>query len=117
MGRRLRALGSTSDEGDCPTLYETEGTDEIPVQGERETTPERLAELRDVKPNETFVRVPRSLLARYTPRTDAPRMRPFADIAPLFRSFRHSAFRLETRRGHTDQELTRLSPTGPGDAR
>lgn len=100
MARRLRMLGSTSDEGDCPTLYEIDGTDEILVQGERETAPEVLAELRDVKPSETFVRVPRSLLVRYAPRTDAPPLRPFADVAPLFREFRHTAFRLETRRGY-----------------
>lgn len=35
----LRFLGTTSDDGDCPTLYEIDGTDEILVQGDRETTP------------------------------------------------------------------------------
>ncbi|MFI6276696.1 hypothetical protein [Streptomyces sp. NPDC050988] len=55
----LRFLGTTSEEGDCPTLYEVEGTDEILVQGERETDPQHLVQLRDVKESETFVRVPR----------------------------------------------------------
>lgn len=64
----LRFIGTTSDDGDCPTLYDIEGTDEILVQGERETEPEHLAQLRDVKETETFVRVPRSLLTRFAPR-------------------------------------------------
>lgn len=96
----LRFLGTTSDDGDCPTLYEIDGTDEILVQGDRETDPAHLVQLRDVKPSETFVRVPRSLLARYAPRTEAPELQPFSSIAHLFREFRHTAWRLETRRGY-----------------
>ncbi|MGC9536202.1 DUF6879 family protein [Streptomyces sp. UG1] len=95
----LRLLGTTSD-GDCPTLYDIEGTNEILVQGERETNPEHLAELRDVKASETFVRVPRSLLTRFAPRSDAPELQPFASISHLFRDFKHTAWRLETRRGY-----------------
>ncbi|GHF57821.1 DUF6879 family protein [Streptomyces griseosporeus] len=96
----LRFIGTTSDEGDCPTLYEIPETDEILVQGDRETDPGHLVQLRDVKPSETFVRVPRSLLVRYAPRTDAPQLQPFSAIAHLFREFRHTAWRLETRRGY-----------------
>ncbi|MGW2106774.1 DUF6879 family protein [Streptomyces sp. NPDC001948] len=96
----LRLIGTTSDEGDCPTLYEIEGTGEILVQGDRETDPERLAQLRDVKPCEEFVRVPRSLLARFAPRAEASELRPFSSISHLFREFRHTAWRLETRRGY-----------------
>lgn len=36
----LRFLGTTSDDGDCPTLYEVEGTTDILVQGDRVTDPE-----------------------------------------------------------------------------
>ncbi|MGW2417888.1 DUF6879 family protein [Streptomyces sp. NPDC001709] len=96
----LRFIGTTSDEGDCPTLYEIVGTDEILVQGDRETDPEHLVQLRDVKPSETFVRVPRSLLTRYATRADAPQLQPFSAISHLFRGFRHTAWRLETRRGY-----------------
>ncbi|MEV5879734.1 DUF6879 family protein [Streptomyces sp. NPDC052101] len=96
----LRFIGTTSDEGDCPTLYEIEDTDEILVQGDRETEPEHLTQLRDVKPSETFVRVPRSLLTRYAPRTKAPQLQPFSSISHLFREFRHTAWRLETRSGY-----------------
>ncbi|MER6160876.1 DUF6879 family protein [Streptomyces sp. NPDC001868] len=96
----LRFLGTTSDDGDCPTLYEIDGTDEILVQGDRETDPAHLVQLRDVKPSETFVRVPRALLTRYAPRTETPELQPFTSIAHLFREFRHTAWRLETRRGY-----------------
>ncbi|MDC0769273.1 DUF6879 family protein [Streptomyces sp. HD] len=106
----LRFLGTTSDDGDCPTLYDIEGTGEILVQGERETDPEHLAQLRDVKESETFVRVPRSLLTRYAPRSGAPELLPFASISHLFRDFKHTAWRLETRRGYASD---RNSPKWP----
>ncbi|WP_309029177.1 DUF6879 family protein [Streptomyces alfalfae] len=96
----LRFIGTSSEEGDCPTLYEIPETDEILVQGDRETDPSHLAALRDVKPSETFVRVPRSLLTRYAPRAVAPELVPFKEISHLFSDFRHTAWRLETRRGY-----------------
>ncbi|MFJ9018401.1 DUF6879 family protein [Streptomyces sp. NPDC102259] len=96
----LRFIGTTSEDGDCPTLYDIEGTDEMLVQGERETDPEHLVQLRDVKESETFVRVPRSLLTRYAPRSDDPTLQPFASVSGLFRDFKHTAWRLETRRGY-----------------
>ncbi|MFG3436645.1 hypothetical protein ACGF0J_05290 [Nonomuraea sp. NPDC047897] len=58
---RMRFLGSTSEAGACPTLYETDrGT--IVVQGLRLTDPEALADLRDVLDGETAVEVPRELI-------------------------------------------------------
>ncbi|MGW3669385.1 hypothetical protein [Streptomyces sp. NPDC005141] len=64
----LRFLGTTSEDGDCPTLYEVEETGDIVVQGDRLTDPEHLAQLRDVKDSETFVVIPRELLTRYAPK-------------------------------------------------
>ncbi|EGX60079.1 hypothetical protein SZN_09161 [Streptomyces zinciresistens K42] len=96
----LRFLGTTSDGGDCPTLYEVDGTDEILVQGDVVTDPEHLAQLRDVKPSETFVRVPRELLTRFAPRSEPPPLVPFSEIGHVFADFRHTAWRLETRRGY-----------------
>ncbi|MFC8267828.1 DUF6879 family protein [Streptomyces cinereoruber] len=96
----LRFLGTTSRDGDCPTLYEVEGTDQILVQGDRVTAPEQLAELRHVKEHETFVTVPRSLLARFAPHHESNEIVPFPEIAHLFREFEHTAWRLETRRGY-----------------
>ncbi|MBB5776241.1 hypothetical protein [Nonomuraea jabiensis] len=58
---KLRFLGTTSDDGQCPTLYETDRGTYV-VQGDRVTDPEALAELRDVLPGETFVEIPKALL-------------------------------------------------------
>ncbi|GAA2452848.1 DUF6879 family protein [Streptomyces mauvecolor] len=96
----LRFMGTTSDDGDCPTLYEIEGTDNVLVQGERVTDPEHLARLRDVKESETFVVVPRNLLTRYAPREAAAELVLFTEVTHLFRDFKHMAWRLETRRGY-----------------
>ncbi|AQZ60520.1 hypothetical protein BKM31_02410 [[Actinomadura] parvosata subsp. kistnae] len=58
---RMRFLGSTSEAGACPTLYETDrGT--IVVQGLQVTDAEALADLRDVLDGETAVEVPRELI-------------------------------------------------------
>lgn len=96
----LRLLGTTSDGGDCPTLYEVEGTGEILVQGDVVTDPEHIAQLRDVKPSETFVRVPRELLARFAPHSEPSEVIPFRDAAHVFTDLKHTAWRLETRRGY-----------------
>ncbi|WP_445401611.1 hypothetical protein ACSMX9_09570 [Streptomyces sp. LE64] len=64
----LKFLGTTSDEGDCPTLYEVVGEGKIVVQGDRLLDPEHLAQLRDVKESETFVVVPRELLVKFSPK-------------------------------------------------
>jgi hypothetical protein len=58
---RLTFLGSTSQEGQCPTLYATD-RDTFVVQGWTVTDPEALGDLRDVLPGETFVEVPKALL-------------------------------------------------------
>jgi hypothetical protein len=75
----LRFLGTTSENGNCPTLYEVVETGDIVVQGDRLTDPEHLDQLRDVKDSETFVVVPRDLLTRFAPRdpgqTDEPQVK------------------------------------------
>ncbi|MEV0445088.1 hypothetical protein AB0I84_26640 [Streptomyces spectabilis] len=64
----LRFIGTTSEHGNCPTLYEVEETGDIVVQGDKLTDPEHLAQLRNTKESETFVIVPRALLARFAPK-------------------------------------------------
>lgn len=66
----LRFIGTTSENGNCPTLYEVVETGDIVVQGDRLTDPEHLEQLRDVKDSETFVVIPRELLTRFAPRED-----------------------------------------------
>jgi hypothetical protein len=58
---KLRFLGTTSKDGDCPTLYATDRGTYV-VQGYEVTDPEALAQLRDVLPGESFVEIPRELL-------------------------------------------------------
>ncbi|MFG2721030.1 DUF6879 family protein [Streptomyces sp. NPDC048416] len=96
----LRFIGTTSDDGDCPTLYEVEGTGDILVQGERVTDPEHLVQLRDVKETEAFVTVPRDLLIRFAPQTKTNDLISFPEVAHMFADFKHTAWRLETRRGY-----------------
>jgi hypothetical protein len=58
---RLRYLGSTSEAGACPSLYETDrGT--IVVQGMALVDDEARADLLHVLDGETAVEVPRALL-------------------------------------------------------
>jgi hypothetical protein len=69
---KLKFIGTTSKDGDCPTLYGIEDSPEYPdhmaVQGDILDDPEALAQLRDVKRSETLVIIPRSLLVRYAPK-------------------------------------------------
>lgn len=58
---RLTFLGTGSDNGSCPTLYETDRGTYV-VQGYKVTDPEALADLRDVLEGEDFVEIPRELI-------------------------------------------------------
>lgn len=64
----LKFLGTTSENGNCPTLYEVVETGDIVVQGDRLIDTGHLEQLRDVKDSETFVVVPRELLTRFAPK-------------------------------------------------
>lgn len=64
---KLTLVGTTSQGGGCPTLYETDSGDYV-VQGDQLTDPEALAQLKDVLPGETFVMIPRALLTRFAPK-------------------------------------------------
>lgn len=68
MARRLRVIGTTSDEGKCPTLYEDIDTGDIIVQGYTVTDPDEVAQLQNVLDGESFVVVPRQLLTRFAPK-------------------------------------------------
>lgn len=64
---KLKFIGTTSEHGNCPTLYETE-TGDIVVQGDRLTDLDAIGQLRDVGAQETFVIIPRELLTRFAPK-------------------------------------------------
>ena len=65
---KLTFLGTTSNSGSCPNLYETDRGTYL-VQGERITDPEALAVLRarGLPDHETVVEIPRGLL-KFAPR-------------------------------------------------
>ncbi|MCT9010014.1 hypothetical protein [Streptomyces rhizosphaerihabitans] len=68
MALQLRMLGTTSDDGKCPTLYEDVASGDIVVQGYTVTDPEDVAQLANVLEGESFVRIPRELLTRFAPK-------------------------------------------------
>lgn len=68
MALQLRMLGTTSDDGKCPTLYEDVSTGDIVVQGYVVADPDDIAQLQNVLDGESFVRVPRDLLTRFAPK-------------------------------------------------
>jgi len=108
MGRRLRYIGTNSGNDGCPTLYEYVDTGNVLVQGEIVTSPEEIAELRNVKAGEGFVMVPRVLLADFAPRDvdREPVMISFEEFTGMFQSFEHSAWRLEIRSRYRSDEET-----------
>ncbi|MFF1909162.1 DUF6879 family protein [Kitasatospora sp. NPDC058218] len=108
MSRRLRYIGSNSGNNGCPTLYEDVETGDVLVQGDAVTDPEEVAQLRNVKPGEGFVLVPRALLADFSPRDvdREPVLIGFDEFDSMFESFQHTAFRLETRRRYRSDEQT-----------
>ena len=62
---RLRLLGTSSDRGGCPSVYETDqGT--LVVQGWKIPDAETLAQL-DLPDHETAVEIPRALLQFFPP--------------------------------------------------
>ncbi|MFF7690576.1 hypothetical protein ACFZB6_31125 [Streptomyces syringium] len=68
MARRVRMIGTTSDEGKCPTLYEDVDSKEIIVQGYTVSDPQDIEQFKDVLPGESFVVIPRELLTRFAPK-------------------------------------------------
>lgn len=68
MALQLRLLGTTSEEGKCPTLYEDLASGDIVVQGYTVTDAEDVAQLQNVLAGESFVRIPRELLTRFAPK-------------------------------------------------
>lgn len=63
---KLRMIGTTSNGGNCPTLYETDDGG-IVVQGSRLEDAEARDQLADVLGDEDAVVVPRELLTRFAP--------------------------------------------------
>ena len=99
MARRLRMIGTTSDDGNCPTLYEDLESGEIIVQGYTVTDAADVAQL--ARRGVVRRRPSRAALPfRAEGVADVANLVPFEDITDLFSTFRHTAWRLESRRGY-----------------
>lgn len=105
--RRLRFNGTDSKNGGCPAIHEDLDSGEIIVQGKPLSAPDDLAQLEHFGLGDAAVVVPRELLVRHGPKEieRVPKIIGLEEFRRLFRSFEHSAWHLETRRGYaTDRE-------------
>ncbi|MER6329259.1 DUF6879 family protein [Streptomyces sp. NPDC001034] len=107
MARRLRFNGTDSKNGGCPAVHEDIESGEIIVQGPPLTDPGDLARLRHFGADDAAVVVPRELLVNHGPKEmeRVPEIIGLDEFGQLFRTFEHTAWRLETRRGYaSDRE-------------
>ncbi|WP_151480048.1 DUF6879 family protein [Streptomyces albicerus] len=102
MARQLRFTGTDSKVDGCPALHTDDGTGEIIVQGTPVTDPGDLAQLQHFGPDEAAVAVPRELLVNWGPKEmdRVPELVDRATFRRLFKTFKHTVWRLETRRGY-----------------
>lgn len=106
--RRLRFNGTGSGEGGCPSVHEDVESGEIIVHGPPLTDPEDIAQLQHLGAGEVPVVVPRELITDWGPK-DLTREAKVIDLNTfngLFETFKHSAWRLETRRRYASDEGT-----------
>ncbi|MEV8453671.1 DUF6879 family protein [Streptomyces sp. NPDC052095] len=126
MARQLRLTGTDSKIDGCPALHTDIGTGEVIVQGTPVTDPGDLAQLQHFGPGEAAVAVPRELLVNWAPkeRERVPEMVDRKEFQRLFQTFKHAAWRLETRRGYASDRQdpdfqtfleSGTSPCDPGE--
>jgi hypothetical protein len=108
MARRLRFNGTGSGEDGCPAVHEDLDNREIIVHGTPLTDPDDLAQLRHLSEGEIPIVVPRELLVDFGPKevTRVPRLIDLDAFGKLFTTFKHTAWRLETRRRYASDEGT-----------
>lgn len=105
--RRLRFNGTGSGGGGCPGVHEDLDTGEVIVHGPPLTDPGDLAKLQHLDEGEVAVVVPRNTLVDFGPRDEIPRVINAADeFDRLFQTFKHTAWRLETRRRYASDGAT-----------
>ncbi|MDT7847177.1 DUF6879 family protein [Streptomyces justiciae] len=105
--RRLQFNGTGSGGGGCPGVHEDLDTGEVIVHGPQLTDPGDLARLQHLGEDEVAVVVPRNTLVDFGPRDETPRLINAEDeFDQLFSAFKHTAWRLETRRRYASDEQT-----------
>ncbi|MGW0982263.1 DUF6879 family protein [Streptomyces xiamenensis] len=97
---RMTFSGTDSINGGCPAVYETD-RNTVVIQGWKiDRSDEAYRDARNLEENEDLVEVPRELLERFVPRKQSPAsydLETDEQWNALFRDFKHSARRLETR--------------------
>lgn len=105
--RRLRFNGTGSGGGGCPGIHEDLDSGEVIVHGPPLTDAGDLAQLQHFDEGEVAVVVPRNTLVDFGPRDESPRLINAEDeFDRLFTTFKHTAWRLETRRRYASDEAT-----------
>jgi hypothetical protein len=88
-------------------VHEDLDTGEVIVHGPPLTDPDDVAQLQHLDPGEVAVIVPRNTLVDFGPRDETPRLINATDeFDRLFTAFKHTAWRLETRRRYASDEQT-----------
>lgn len=103
--RRLRFNGTGSGVNGCPAVHEDLDSGEVIVHGPP-LDPEDVAQLQHLSPGEQAIVVPRELLTDWGPKERTPHIISLDEFDQLFRVFKHTAWRLETRRRYASDELT-----------
>ncbi|MEW2528113.1 DUF6879 family protein [Streptomyces sp. NPDC047071] len=106
MTRRLRFNGTGSGNGGCPSVHEDLDSGEIIVHGPPLTGPDDVAQLQHLNEGEVAVVVPRTLLVDFGPKEVArvPDIIGLDEFGALFSTFKHTAWRLETRQRFASDE-------------
>ncbi|MFG2729482.1 DUF6879 family protein [Streptomyces canus] len=108
MARRLRFNGTGSGVNGCPAVHEDLDTGEVIVHGPALTDPDDIARLRHLGEGEVPIVVPRELLVDFGPKevNRVPDIIGLDEFDRLFTAFKHTAWRLETRRRYASDEVT-----------
>ncbi|MEV7004354.1 DUF6879 family protein [Streptomyces sp. NPDC093982] len=106
--RRIRFNGTGSGGGGCPGVHEDLDTGDVIVHGPPLTDHADLAQLQHIDEGEVPIVVPRNTLVDFGPRDEAPTLINADDeFDRLFTAFKHTAWRLETRRRYASDEQTK----------
>lgn len=106
--RRLRFNGTGSGVNGCPSVHEDLDTGEVIVHGPALTNPDDISQLRHLNEGEVPIVVPRELLVDFGPKEvhRVPNIIGLDEFDQLFTQFKHTAWRLESRRRYASDELT-----------
>ncbi|WP_432180506.1 DUF6879 family protein [Streptomyces sp. NBC_00063] len=108
MARRLRCNGTGSGGTGCPTVHEDLDTGDVIFHGPPLTQADGLGQLQPLSPGEVAVVIPRHVVVDFAPKEmeRVVRIIGLDEFENLFRTFEHSAWRLESRRRYASDEST-----------